>query len=392
MFIIQKRTIDILGLLTILLIVINLYTTIVSKINFEYSSILVAFFLSLLIILFSREYGILAMLVFFKSLVLSYFYDPIDEGDALTYYEKAIEFTKDGNFVGIVYETIQGGIYSIVESVSIIYAIIMVWLKTNEPFILVYSNHLLFFISTIIFVNLLMKKNIISYKYKFIFLIGMNLSPLINKYISFVLKESIVMFLIISFIWLLMNNKSKLLTFIILIFGSLMRPYFIFYSLGLLFLLEPSFIKKRFIYLILVSEFILFYTYNKVFLDVSLIVYFKDIFLSFAGIILSPNFLRIENWINFPLMTLESLFIAITWLFFIINKQLMTNYKKTILISMLFFSIALGAIASNRDAANDGKGNFLVAENISRKKISIDFINYYLVVLVFFKRRYFIEK
>lgn len=348
---------------------------------------LLAFSISMIFFVFGKKIGILAVIVFFKSLVYQNIIPPINDGGDTGNFN-AMMLSYDGIVSGIemLFHNIQSGYFSSIPPVGFMYYLESVYLNSQELYILIFANHILFFIATILFFKTLNYSNLIDEKYFFVFVLFLNLSPLVNMQISLFLKEAFILFFISVFLYFSIVRRNYLVLIVIFVFATMMRQYFSIILLSYFwFFYGHRFSKKVFIVMTIIIFLGLLYYQGD---GANRLLYIRGILASYGIFLASPNFLRLINWVEHPLATFEALVIFITYIYLFFSKE---KQKYIIFQVLIIYSLALGTVAVNETQKYYEKSGKIMQENTSirgalgRKKTPIIFVNYYVAYL-FFRR------
>jgi hypothetical protein len=232
-------------------------------------------------------------------------------------------------------------------SVGFYYYLIDLIMSSSNLKILLAFNYLLIFFSVLMWVkvNNYSKTSIFSS----VLLIISPESYIFGLYIG---KEIILLFVAMSAIYLIQNIYSGscakyykyLALIVIIIAGTLIRPYFINIVIAYLFFLNPIKIKTVF-YLLIIYLFayvLVTYHFN---LD-NLYIHLRNFVANYLGLLASPNFLRVINWDNFFFSTL----FHTTGLFAILLSVILTMKVVPVIrygfLSVVFYAIPLALVVT----------------------------------------------
>lgn len=351
------------------------------------ASVLLAFTISISFFLVDKRLGFVSILVFAITLVLFNAIDPIGTGgDAANYYNYLLSIHDIGNTVSGIYDRVSAGYFVLIEVGGLFYYLPSVYLNSTDLFLLIFTNHMLYFIATILIAKVFIHTKMIEKKYFFVFILIVTLSPLVNKNISILLKESFIIFFLALSLYYFFVKKNIFILILGIIFASLARPYFLLIFIAYWFLISKKTSSKIYLIIILI-ETILLILYSGSYFDI--VSFIKNTLLSFVATIAAPNFLRVENWTNNTMVTIESLVVFISYISLFFSKN---KYKLLVFQSLIIYSLALGSMSMKQEyrmtyegVGNEKGRNSLLKEDISRKKLPIMFINYY-VVFLFYRR------
>jgi len=368
-------------------ILIYIISIIFMDAGIEFSSPLLAFVISMLFFLYGKQVGILAFIVFLKSLIYQNIIPPInDGGDTGNFHSMMLSYSSIVDGINMLVSNIQNGYFSSIPPVGFMYYLESTYLNSKDIYILIFFNHILFFIASILFFKTLVHTKFIDKKYFFVFIMLLNLSPLVNMQISLFLKESFILFFISVFLYFYIVKKNYFILPIVLIFATMMRQYFAIILLSYYwFFFGHKYSKKLFIIMVMILfTFLLYYQGD----GENRLLYIRGILASYGIFLASPNFLKPINWTEHTFATVEALILFIAYVYLFFSKE---KYKYTIFQVLIIYSLALGTVAVNETKKYYEKSGKIMQEDASirgalgRKKTPIIFINYY-VGYIFYRR------
>ncbi|WP_337239537.1 hypothetical protein [Proteus faecis] len=308
--------------------------------------------------------------VVLNILVWFNFIDPLSSPDSIKYYKEAFG---DGYYKSTSFSDIIHGHIPTIETTAGIIKTISLLLSSVNLHVVVCFNLILVIESSYFFCKLLMKRFSISNRIFTIALILLSFSPsIINQ--TFVLQKDIYVYSLSIFFVFYLNIlfeakkiKSKLLIslllFFIFIVGCLVRLY---YPLILISYLAFFFYNK--IKVLFLMSFIAILSIYVFLLNGNII----DIFLGIASTTSTPNFIRFTNWIDYPIITLESLlitiFLSLSLLSIILNKH--NKSCRHFYIILIFIGITLVSVSQNRKLVDSNfQTTSILNDNMTRKKL-----------------------
>ncbi|EGQ7835137.1 hypothetical protein U2G71_003478 [Vibrio vulnificus] len=338
---------------------------------------IVLFFFLLAIVTFKRN-AIHSIVYVFWMFFFSWFtsdMEPLSTPDSYKYFSEAFGggYYRTKSFSDIIY-----GHVPIVEVGGLIIRSIGQLLVTTDIKLIVAFNIVLLIESSVILSRLFQERFGLSNKSALLLFVLMCISPSAVNVGLELLKDMYVFFCITVSLYLIERADYKPMSSYIAIFfivsiASLLRVYFI---------------------LILTSYCLIFFYDRKKILIVSLLlssVYFAfsililkstpvSIFLGSLSTMSTPNFSRASNWMEFPLMTLESLLYTCAFSIVVLELLRKKFYGKLIIYIYVFIFAGsiLSGVSQNRilsDAHYVNSGSVL-NDDMSRKKIP--FIPLYL--------------
>lgn len=327
--------------------------------------------------------AIAILVIVFKPLILVDIYQPLGSLDAYNYYYYAFESDNTRSFYEIIKSFIVYGDFSILELTAVLYKILAFIFGSNEPIVLVYANYLMVFWSSRILGKLLGLRA----SHRSLFTLFISLSPLLNKYSTFLLKESMTCLLIFIACHGVVKRWNFIFIIFIMIVSTILRPYSIAFFMGILIFIGKINLQQTMSSILLLLFSLLSFF---IFLDGYSGVYFliKDVIFSFFALFLSPNFLRFDNWQSVFFISLESLILSICVIFYFINVDCIS--RKYLLSTMVVFSLVLGGVSHNRMISDtefsNANNSSLLNDDISRKKFPFQFIMYSLPFLLLDRR------
>jgi hypothetical protein len=323
--------------------------------------------------------GFIALLVFFKWLILSDIIYPLNPGgDAATYYNYMLHIDNFWAVISDIYYRFSIGVNTIVPSGGLLFYVPSQYFHTIDMYMLTFVNHLLLLVASWMFAKTLVHLKLLDEKYFYIFILLVNLSPLVNRYGSYLLKEVIVIFFVGVTVYFYYVKKNLPVVVLSVIIVSMARPYFPFIFLSYWFLFHKKASMKFFIQII-IFELIFLYLYSGGLFAPKLVI--KNTIIAWGGFMASPNFLRITNWEGGFLSTLESLIIFLSYVLLLFSRD---KSKNLIFASLLIYSLTLGTMAMQADLTGfETNKNALTKVDVGRKKLPIMFINYYVFFLLY---------
>jgi hypothetical protein len=324
-------------------------------------------------------------IIFFKSFFLMTYYPPLDSIDAYNYYYQAFLVDDSSEDIILLFQMLFfEGHFSIVEMTSVLYRIIALVFGSSDPIVLVFANYFFILWSALILASILNLQG----QERGLFIVFVVLSPLLGKYSTFLLKESLSCFMVILMLYYFIK-KRFFTVFVIMIFATIVRPYSCIILLSYLIFFGKISIRWS-----VALSIIIFFTIYAVMkltgtVNLSLIALTKNIILSAGAIIAAPNFLRIESWLNYPFLVFESmiLFIALSWYLFTVER--IKRYR--LIMSIIALSIILGGVSYNRSSKigelESVKEGSLLYDDIARKKFSFQMLLLFLPIIIISRGR-----
>lgn len=358
-------------------------------------SIYILLFISTICILslyFSYQTGhyevfLAVLLILAKAPILMHYYPPLSPLDAENFYN----FAFNGELKSLS-EVSQNFLnLNMIEITAYLYKTISWYISSEDIHALVYVNYFLVLMSGFFIWKVYKKSACLNATdnkglYLYVFIVVM--SPLLNKYSTYLLKEALSLSLvcfIVYYIQKLLTDKRYInLLYIVpaLIIATVVRPYNFIYILS--FLVFFGFFSNKKIIILLIGYFLSVFIYFLLFQSGSALSLLKDIILSMVAIVAAPNFMRIDSWFQIPLMLLESSFL---FLFSVIYFYFSNNdYRFKFFASILLISITLGGVSYNRstkvEQLHSIKEGSLLSDDIARKKFSFQIILLLIPIIV----------
>lgn len=350
-----------------------------------------AFLLSLYYSYQTRRYEVFfaVTLIITKAPILMLYYPPLAPPDAEGFYNYAF-----GGELSSFTDTIQSFFelrINIVEMTAYLYKSISWYVSSQNVIALVYVNYFLVLISGLLIWRVYKKSaGLIGSGnkglYLYVFFIVM--SPLLNKYSTYLLKESLSLFLICFTVYSIQNvltQKRYLAVLYVVpavIVATIVRPYNFVYILS--FLVFFGFFSNKKTLFMLIVYLISVLIYFTLLQSGSILEVIKNIILSMLAIIAAPNFMRVDSWAQIPVLLFESIFL---FFFFSIYFALSNwDVKFKLFASILLISITLGGVSYNRstkiEQLHSIKEGSLLSDDIARKKFSFQILLLLLPIIV----------
>ncbi|MGR5413682.1 hypothetical protein ACPV52_13105 [Vibrio astriarenae] len=318
-----------------------------------------------------RRSALIAGAYYFWMIYLLIFADnltPLSSPDSMKYY---VEAFGGGYYRSKSLSDIMQGHIPIVEVGGFIIRFIGGLFSTQSVKIIACVNVILVIEGARLFADFLKRKFAISdSKYFFVFTF-LSLSPSIANISLELLKDAYIFFgisVVLSYVGVKKSFSlfELALLAVIILFFSLLRVYFVLLLVPYVLIF---FSEKRFIFFGAIFVSLLYLTFAFTFLSVS---YF-GVLLGSLSSLASPNFLRLNNWVNYPLMTFESLGYTISFVILLITLFAQRQYKLLVVFiyAFIFSGSILVGVSQNRllSDSNYQASSSLLNDDMSRKKI-----------------------
>lgn len=300
-----------------------------------------------------------------KILLIANYYEPYLFGDSYRYVRFMYWLDngmiswetgaiKDHMIDNVAISLYTGGIYGwIVPSIGTSYFIIskLIGISIPENFNVSYVIHYVIFnqifitLGCLYWIKLLGEKNKLNWA-----IIFLSFSHEAIFYSNWLGKESILFFLTPLLTYLIYKNKKNwVLILLLVIYGSLLRPYFI--ALIVCTLIFLGYFKRKQIYLILCTAVVIALSWIlllgiKNISNISVILYYiRNVLHDLIVMLFSPNWLRTVNWSGYTFMTLFSASFSILFIFVVFSdfKIFIKKYSR-LLFSYGFYAIVTALV------------------------------------------------
>lgn len=288
-------------------------------------------------------------------------------------------------------EAFQGGYYdagfvSTIVAVGATYSFLSSFLHDQNPQNLVVINFLLHCLSVVFLTRTLESDFEVRYNQKrLIFSFFLFLSPILIVQLPLLIKDYFAVFFSTLSFYCFFNylNHQRFFIFgvIFLLCSMVFRVYSPIYIV--MFLMVAGVGRKFYFLFIMLLISLLFITFG-----ISSLYYFSY---SFLAIFLIPNFLSFDNYIAQPLVTLESLFVSMMFVFRVV--YLFVNHRheevKDVFCILILIAITYAFTSLYRINYSDYDSGSFLSDNFFRKKIPIVYVVWYM--LLFSRSKFFIK-